>query len=192
MSEPIDIDAIELECLERMERSVDYLSRELRGLRTGRASTALLEFVKVDYYGSSTDMRELAAISVSESTQLLVKPFDPGAKQEILKAIERSGLGLNPQVEGNAIRINVPSPSADRRKQLAAQVRKLAEESRVAIRNERREANRLIEKAAADRQSGISEDDSKRARSRIDDLTKSSTDRVDELANRKVAEIEEI
>lgn len=192
MSEPQDLDTIELECLERMEKSVDYLTRELRGLRTGRANTALLEYVKVDYYGSSTDLRELAAISVSEATQLLVKPFDPGAKHEIVKAIERAGLGLNPQLEGGVIRINVPPPSADRRKQLATQVRKLAEESRIAIRNERRDANRLIDKLAADRQSGLSEDDAKRAKARIDDLTKSSTDRVDQLADRKVGEIEEI
>jgi ribosome recycling factor len=188
----LDIDTIELECLERMERSVEYLARELRGLRTGRANTALLEYVKVDYYGSSTDMRELAAISVSESTQLLVKPFDPGAKHEIVKAIERSGLGLNPQLEGSVIRINVPSPSADRRKQLAAQVRKLGEESKIAVRNERRDANKLIDRLAADKQSGVSEDDAKRAKTRIDDLTKSSTERIDDLSQRKVAEIEEI
>lgn len=188
----LDLDTIELECLERMERSVEYLSRELRGLRTGRASTALLEYVKVDYYGSSTDMRELAAISVSEATQLLVKPFDPGAKHEIVKAIERSGLGLNPQVEGSVIRINVPSPSADRRKQLATQVRKLAEESKVAVRNERRDANKLIDRLAADKQSGVSEDDAKRAKARIDDLTKGSTERIEDLSQRKVAEIEEI
>ena len=87
MDEASDLDTVELECLERMEKSFDYLQRELRGLRTGRATTALLEYVKVDYYGSSTDLRELAAISVAEATQLVVKPFDPGSKHEIVKAI---------------------------------------------------------------------------------------------------------
>ena len=118
----MDLDTILLETEERMQRSSDYLQRELRGIRTGRASTALLEYIKVDYYGSHTDLRELAAISVPEATQLLVKPFDPGSKSDIIRAIETSGLGLNPMSEGNAIRINVPAPSADRRKQLMTQV----------------------------------------------------------------------
>ncbi len=187
-----DLDSVELECLDRMEKSTDYLHRELRGLRTGRASTALLEYVKVDYYGSSTDLRELAAISVAEATQLMVKPFDPGSKHEIVKAIEKAGLGLNPQVEGNAIRINVPAPSAERRRQLATQVRKLAEEAKVAIRNERRDANKHIDRLAADKSAGVSEDDAKRAKTRIDELTKTSTERVDEMSTKKVAEIEEV
>ena len=187
-----DLDSVELECLDRMEKSTDYLHRELRGLRTGRASTALLEYVKVDYYGSSTDLRELAAISVAEATQLMVKPFDPGSKHEIVKAIEKAGLGLNPQVEGNAIRINVPAPSAERRKQLATQVRKLAEEAKIAIRNERRDANKHIDRLAADKSAGVSEDDAKRAKTRIDELTKTSTERVDEMSTKKVAEIEEV
>lgn len=192
MDEASDLDTVELECLERMEKSFDYLQRELRGLRTGRATTALLEYVKVDYYGSSTDLRELAAISVAEATQLVVKPFDPGSKHEIVKAIEKAGLGLNPQVEGNAIRINVPSPSAERRKQLATQVRKLAEDAKVAIRNERRDANKHVDRLGADKSAGVSEDDAKRAKTRIDEMTKSSTDRVDEMASKKIAEIEEI
>lgn len=192
MDETLDLDGVELQCLERMEKSVEHLRKELRGLRTGRASTALLEFIKVDYYGSSTDLRELAAISVAEATQLLVKPFDPGSKSEIVKAIEKSGLGLNPQVEGGVIRINVPPPSADRRRQLATQVKKLAEDAKIAIRNERRDANKLIEKLAADKSAGVSEDEAKRAKTRIDDLTKSSTDSVDEMSSKKIAEIEEV
>jgi len=188
MDTPDDPDTIELECLDRMEKSVDYLQRELRGIRTGRATTALLEYIKVEYYGSSTDLRELAAISVAEATQLVVKPFDPGAKNEIVKAIERSGLGLNPQIEGGSIRINVPPPSAERRKQLVGQVKKMAEDAKVAIRNERRDANKHLDRLASE----ISEDDLKRSKARIDDLTKSSTDQVDGLASRKTAEIEEV
>ncbi len=188
----MDLDTILLECEERMQKSLDYLQRELRGLRTGRASTALLEYVKVDYYGSMTDMRELAAISVSDASQLLVKPFDPGAKSAIIKAIETSGLGLNPQAEGTQIRINVPAPSADRRKQLATQVKKLAEESRVAIRNERRDANKSIEAAKSDTKIKVSEDHAKSAKESVDDLTKSYSTKVDELSAKKVSEIEEI
>jgi ribosome recycling factor len=188
----MDLDTILLECEERMQKSVDYLQRELRGLRTGRASTALLEYVKVEYYGSMTDLRELAAISVPEASQLLCKPFDPSAKAAIIRAIETSGLGLNPQAEGNQIRINVPPPSADRRKQLAGQVKKLAEESRVSIRNERRDANKAIDLAKADPKVKVSEDQAKGAKESVDDLTKQYTTRIDEMAAKKVAEIEEI
>ena len=188
----MDLDTILLECEERMEKSVDYLARELRGMRTGRANTAMLEYIKVDYYGSMTDLRELAAINVAEATQLLVKPFDPGAKSEIIKAIEKSGLGLNPMSEGNAIRINVPAPSADRRKQLAVQVKKLAEESKITIRNERRDANKAVDALAADKKAGVTEDQAESAKEDIDDFTKKHTAKLDELADKKVAEIEEV
>ena len=188
----MDLDTILLECEERMEKSVDYLARELRGMRTGRANTAMLEYIKVDYYGSMTDLRELAAINVAEATQLLVKPFDPGAKSEIIKAIEKSGQGLNPMSEGTAIRINVPAPSADRRKQLAVQVKKLAEESKITIRNERRDANKAVDALAADKKAGVTEDMAKSAKEDIDDFTKKHTAKLDELADKKVAEIEEV
>jgi ribosome recycling factor len=188
----VDLDTILLECEERMEKSVDYLTRELRGMRTGRANTAMLEYVKVDYYGSLTDLRELAAINVAEATQLLVKPFDPGAKGEIVKAIEKSGLGLNPMTEGNQIRINVPAPSADRRKQLAVQVKKLAEESKITIRNERRDANKAIDGLEADKKAGVTEDMAKSAKEDVDAFTKKHTEKVDELAAKKGAEIEEV
>jgi len=187
----MDLDTIMLECEERMEKSLEYLQRELRGMRTGRANAAMLEYVKVDYYGSLTDLRELAAINVTEATQLLVKPFDPGAKNEIVKAIEKAGLGLNPQVEGNQIRISVPAPSSDRRKQLAAQVKKLSEESKISIRNERRDANKAVDAMVADKKSGISEDGAKGCKEDIDEFTKKHTTRVDEIMNKKVAEIEE-
>lgn len=188
----MDLDTILLETDERMQKSSDYLQRELRGIRTGRASTALLEYIKVDYYGSHTDLRELAAISVSEATQLVVKPFDPGAKHDIVRAIETSGLGLNPMVEGQIIRINVPAPSADRRKQLVSQVKKLAEESKVAVRNERRDANKAVDALAADKKAGVTEDMAKSAKEDIDDFTKKHTAKLDELADKKVAEIEEV
>jgi ribosome recycling factor len=188
----MDLDTILLECEDRMTKSLEHLQRELRGMRTGRASTGLLEYLKVDYYGSHTDLRELAAITVPEPTQLLVKPFDPSSKQTIVKAIETSGLGLNPQVEGTVIRINVPPPSAERRKQLVSQVKKTAEETKVAIRNERRDANKHVEALVSDKRNPISDDDADRAKSEIDDLTRKYTAKVDELTAKKIAEIEEI
>ena len=126
----MDLASIQSETKSKMDKSVEHLERELRGIRTGRATPGLIESVKVDYYGSMTDLRDIAGISTPEPTQLLVKPFDASAKQAIVKAIESADLGLNPIPEGNAVRINVPAPSAERRKQLAAQVRKLAEDAK--------------------------------------------------------------
>jgi len=186
----MDIDTVLLECEDRMNKSVEHLARELRGMRTGRASTALLEYLKVDYYGSSTDLRELAAINVAEATQLVVKPFDPGARQEIMKAIEKAG--YNPMAEGSMFRISVPPPSAERRKQLSGQVRKLAEDTKVAIRNERRDANKHIEQMLHDKKAGVTEDAAKSAKEDIDKLTQDHTHKVDEMSTKKITEVEEI
>ncbi|MCA9297701.1 MAG: ribosome-recycling factor, partial [Phycisphaerales bacterium] len=137
-----DPDTILLEAEEAMQKATQYLGDELRGVRTGRATPALVEYVKVDYYGSPTDLKQLAAISTPEPTQLLIKPFDAGALNEIKKAIENAGLGLNPQTEAKQIRINVPTPSKERRQQLVTQVKKMGEEQKVVIRNARRDANK--------------------------------------------------
>ncbi|MSR44501.1 MAG: ribosome recycling factor [Phycisphaerales bacterium] len=188
----MDIDTVLLEAEERMLKSLDYLQREYRGVRTGRANTALLEYIKVEYYGSFVDLREIAAVSVPEPTQLLVKPFDPGAKNEIIKAIEKSGLGLNPQSEGNQIRVMLPSPSADRRKQLAVQVRKMAEDARVTVRNERRDANKALDALKNDPKSKMSEDQVTSGKDYIDELTKTTGKKIDDLTTKKVTEIEEI
>ena len=163
-------DAITNDTKARMAKSIEYFQKELRGFRTGRASTALLEYLKVEAYGSMMDLREIAAVSVSESTQLLVKPFDPTLKNPIAKAIETADLGLNPQVEGEAIRINVPPPSAERRAQLASQVRKLAEETRIAVRNERREGMKRVDSRAKDKSDSLSEDQAKDLKNEVDGL----------------------
>ena len=188
----MDLDSILLEAEDRMDKTVQHLERELRGIRTGRATTALIEYIKVNYYGSPTDLRELASIAVPEPTQLMVKPFDPGAKQEIIKAIESADLGLNPQTEGAAIRINVPPPSAERRKQLVNQVRKSAEEARVAVRNERRDANKHIDTLVKDKTSHLSEDQGKSAKDDVEQMTKSHIEKVDSISEKKVKEIEDI
>lgn len=172
-----------------MDKALEYLSRELRGIRTGRASTALVEYLKVDYYGSSTDLRDLAAISVPEPTQLLVKPFDPASKASIAKAIESADLGLNPTVDGETIRIAVPSPSTERRTQLAAQAKKMGEESKVAVRNERRDAQKQIDSLVKDKSSSMSEDQGKAAKSNIDEATKGHISQIDEVVAKKVVEI---
>lgn len=179
------------ECGQRMDKSVEYYDKELRGIRTGRASTALVDYVKVEYYGNPTNLRELAAVSVPEPTQLLVKPFDPQVKNEIVKAIETADLGLNPQVDGQAIRINVPPPSAERRKQLVTQVKKMAEQARVAIRNERRDAMKHIDQLVKDKSNALSEDQGKDAKDEIEELTRKHTSLIDEHCEKKAKEIEE-
>ncbi|MHC4128100.1 MAG: ribosome recycling factor [Planctomycetota bacterium] len=188
----MEVDQILGECRQRMAKSLEYFQRELRGIRTGRATTALIDYIKVDYYGSSTELRELAAISVPEPTLLLVKPFDPTCAGEIIKCLETADLGLNPQSQGNAIRVAVPPPSAERRKQLMGQVRKMAEDTRVAVRNERRDANRHIDQLVKDKTSHVSEDNAKDAKDDVEKLTKQNIEKVDETCNKKVAEIEEI
>lgn len=186
----MDIDEILLECEERMDNTVDYLGRELRGIRTGRASTALLEYIKVDYYGSPTDLRELAAVSVADATSLMVKPFDPGAKNEIVKAIETSDLGLNPQTDGGTIRISIPAPTADRRKQLVAQVKKLGEDAKVALRNERRDANKRMDQAQEEQK--LADDLIKGCKTDVDDLTKKHSTTIEDLTSKKATEIADI
>ena len=188
----MDLDTVLLEAEERMETGTEYFQRELRGVRTGRATSALVEYVKVDYYGSSTDLRELAGISVADATTLVVKPFDPGSKGEIVRAIENAGIGVRAVAEGNAVRVSVPAPSADRRKQLGTQVKKMAEESKVVVRNERRDANKSIDALLADKKAGVTEDQAERAKESIDELTKRFTARIEELAAKKIAEIEEV
>ncbi len=180
------------ECRSKMDKSVDYFGKELHGVRTGRASTALIEYVKIDYYGSATDLKDIAAISVSEATQLVVKPYDPASKNDIIKGLETADLGLNPQSEGDIIRINIPAPSAERRAQLVGQVKKMAEESKIAIRNERRDAIKHIDALVKDKNNAVSEDDGKHGKDEVESLTKKHVSKIDEMCETKSKEIETI
>ena len=184
------IDQILKDCRAKMDKSVEHFERELRGLRTGRATTALIDYVKVDYYGNPTDLKAVASVSVPEPTQLMVKPFDPSTKNEIIKAIEKADLGLNPMSEGNAIRINVPAPSAERRQQLVNQIKRMGEESKVAIRNERRDAIKHVDGQVKEKV--VSEDQGKSAKSQIEDMTKKHIDQIDQMASRKSAEVTQV
>ena len=138
-----------------MSKSMDYLKGELKGIRTGRASTALVDFVKVDYYGSPTDLKALAAVSIPEATQILIQPFDPGSVQDIKKAIEAANLGLNPVADGKVIRLSVPPLSKERRQQLVQQVKKMGEEAKVACRNIRRDSIKHADQLAKDKDAHI-------------------------------------
>ena len=129
-------------------------------------------------------------MSVAEATVLMVKPFDPGAKNEIIKAIESSDLGLNPQSDGGTIRISVPTPTAERRQQLVAQVKKMGEDAKVSCRNARRDAIKHVESTGSEQK--LSDDDVDRAKSEIEDSTKGHVSKVDEMISKKVAEVEEV
>ena len=186
------IKEIAKDCRLKMDKTLDYYERELKGVRTGRASTALIEYVKVDYYGSSTDLRDIAAVNVVDATQLVVKPYDPSSKSEIVKALESADLGLNPQADGDTIRVSIPAPSSERRQQLATQVKKMGEESKIAIRNERRDANKLIDNQIKDKSNDESEDDGKHGKSEIESLTKKHTAKIEEMCKSKVDDIQSI
>lgn len=188
----MDLDTVLLEAEESMDKAVDYLKNELRGVRTGRASTALVEYVKVDYYGSPTDLRQLAVISVPEPTQILIKPFDASSVQEIRKAIETAGLGLNPIVEAKQIRLALPPLSGERRQQLANSVRQMGEKAKVSIRNTRRDANKHIETAAKDKANPLSEDAVEKAKEDVQELLKKYEAAVDAAVNAKIKEVQEI
>ena len=180
-------DDILLECEEHMEKAVEHLRHELRGIRTGRASPALVENIKVDYYGSPTDLRSIAAISVPEATQILIKPFSPQDLKSIEKAINDSKIGLTPHSDGKQLRLMLPPLSQERRLQLAGQCKALAEDAKIRIRNARRDANKLAdtEQKAGD----MTEDEANGAKEQIQELTKNYEKKVDDLIEHKKSEI---
>lgn len=188
----MDIDESLLTCEDSMDKAVDYLKGELRGVRTGRASTALVEFIKVDYYGSPTELRQLALINVPEPTQLLIKPFDASSTKEIGKAIEASGLGLNPTVEAKQIRLNLPSLSGDRRKQLIGSVKQMGEQAKVTIRNARRDANKHVDQVVKNKTQHLSEDSAEDAKDDVQKLLKKYEAMVDELIAAKTKEVQQV
>ena len=188
----MEMDEVLMETEEAMEKAVAYLKQELRGIRTGRANTALVEYVKVDYYGAPTDLRELAIISVPEPTQLLVKPFDPSSLQLIVKGIQNAGLGLNPVAEGRQIRLNLPSLSGERRNQLVGSVKQMGEQAKVAIRNARRDGNKHIDQALKDKSQHLSEDEAENTKEQVQDLVKQYEKQVESLVADKMKDIQTV
>ena len=175
---------------EKMEGQVEHLRHEFTGLRTGRASVALLDQVKVDYYGTPTALKQVATLATPESRLITVQPFEKTLMKDIEKAIMASGLGLTPTNDGKLIRLPIPPLTEERRKDLVKVAKRLTEEVRVHIRNIRRDALEDIKKAQKD--SGLSEDDAKKAHDEIQKLTDAYMVKVDELLKKKEAEITEI
>jgi ribosome recycling factor len=172
---------------DNMDKTISYFEQELRGIRTGRASTGLVENLKVDYYGSPTPLKQLANLAVPQPNSIVIKPFDPGSTAQIEKAIKNSELSIAPLVEGNMIRLNIPDLSEERRQQLITQVKNLAEEAKIGIRNIRRDANKHLENEEKDK--AITEDDLELGKKQIDDITKKHTAKIDELVKHKSQEI---
>jgi ribosome recycling factor len=181
------LDDILMDCEEHMDKSIDHLKHELRGIRTGRATPALVEHIKVEYYGSPTDLKSIAAISVPEATQILIKPFTPQDMRAIEKAINDSKIGLTPHSDGKQIRLMLPPLSQERRLQLAGQCKTHAEQTKVAIRNARRDANKLID---TEEKGGIlTEDEAERGKEDVQELTRTFEKKVDDLIDHKRKEI---
>ena len=177
------------DCKDRMDKALDVLRNELKGLRTGRASPALLDSLRVEYYGSATPIKQLASVSAPEPQQLLIKPFDAAALKDIEKAIRSSDLGLAPDNDGKVIRLKIPAMSGDQRTKLAKKVKELAENAKVSCRNVRRDSNKHVE--TEEKAKTMSEDDAKKAKEKIQDVLKQYETKADEVAAAKTKEIME-
>jgi ribosome recycling factor len=182
-------DEILLDVEERMEKAITVLKSTLAGIRTGRANPALVDSLKVEVYGSTTPIRQIAAVGAPEPTQIVIRPYDPGTLKDIEKAIQASDLGLNPQSDGRVIRLNVPPLSTEVRRKLVARVKELAEEAKVALRNVRRDGNKMAD--AAEKDKSLSEDACEGLKAEIQDLTKEYESRATKLAAAREKEVME-
>ncbi len=171
----------------KMEKSAAKLEKELASIRTGRASSALLEDIRVTYYGSLTPLNQIATISVPEARLITIQPWDKSIIKDIEKAITHSDLGLTPSSDGNVIRISFPPLTEERRKELVKVVKKIGEEYKIAIRNVRREGNEEVK--GMEKEKVISEDESKRALKEIQKITNDYIKRIDEILSIKEKEI---
>lgn len=171
----------------RMTAALDSLGREFASVRTGRASTALLDTIRVDYYGTPTPINQMASVSVPDARTLTIQPWEGNQLQAIEKAIMKSDLGLTPVDDGKMIRLNIPPLTEERRKQLAKNVAKMAEEGRVAIRNLRRDANDKLKAMGKDKK--VSGDDERRGHAEIQKTTDKLIQKVDDLLRKKEQEI---
>jgi ribosome recycling factor len=184
------LDDILMDCEMQMEKAVDHLQHELRGIRTGRASPALVEHVKVEYYGTPTDLRSIAAISIPEATQILIKPFNPSDLRLIEKAINDSKLNLTPHSDGKQLRLILPPMSQEVRLRMVGQCKKLSEDVKVQIRNARRDANKVID---TEQKGGIlTEDDAEGGKEQVQELTKSYEEKVEAMLEHKRKDILEV
>lgn len=175
------------EAKSRMDKSLENLQHELSKIRSGKATTALLDTVRVDYYGTMTDLNKLANVSVIDPHTLSVQPWDKGSMQSIEKAIQSADLGLNPMNDGQVIRVPIPALNEERRRELVKLSKKFGEEAKIAVRNIRRDANEKLKKSEKDEH--LSEDERKHGEKKIQDMTDDHSKVVDDILAEKEKEI---
>ena len=172
---------------EKMKKTVKVLQNSLKSLRTGRASTGLVENIKADFYGTPTPLKQMAALATPQSDLIIIKPFDPSSIKEIEKAIKNSDLSISPVVDGKMIRLGIPPLSEERRKQIVAQAKQAGEQAKISIRNIRRDGNKHLEKE--EKNKIITEDQRDDGKKQIDDATKKFSSEVDAVIKKKADEI---
>ena len=182
-----DPKSLAAEARKKMDGAIEHLRRELAGVRTGRASVALLDSVHVDAYGASVPLSQVASLSIPEPTVIVAQPFDPSLLAAVEKAIRAANLGLNPSNDGKLVRVPLPPLTDERRKELSKVVHKLAEEARNAVRQVRRDANDRLKKMLKDH--AISEDDERRALDEMQKLTDQQVALIEELQTKKDADL---
>ena len=175
------------EAKSKMNKAIEHYKYEVSHIRTGRASTHILNPVKVDYYGTPTPLNNVANITIPEAQLISIQPFDPSSIELIEKAIIESDIGLTPSNDGNIIRLNIPTLTDDRRKELVKQVHKIIEDGKIAIRNIRRDANDQLKKL--EKSHDLSEDNLKRELDNIQEITNQNISRLDEVQSNKEKEI---
>ena len=171
----------------RMQKAVEALKHELMTVRTGRASSGLVEHIKVEYYGTPTPLQQLATISTPDAKLIVITPYDKTALGSIEKAIQKSDLGLTPNSDGNVVRLSIPPLTEERRKELAKHIRKRVEEARVAVRNVRRDVHDHLRKL--EHEHSISQDDLKRSENDLQKLTDEQVSQVDSIGEEKEQEV---
>jgi ribosome recycling factor len=185
----MDPEEILFDAEERMEKAVNRLRDNLAGIRTGRANPGLVDSLRVEVYGSTSPIKQLASVGVPEPTQIVIRPYDPTTLKDIEKAIIASDLGFNPQNDGRLIRLNIPPLSGEVRRKMVTRVKELAEETRVAIRNIRRDANKAADQGEKAKE--MSEDARDETKKDVQELTKKYEDSVGVLAKNREAEVME-
>ena len=185
-----EIDEIRDMLDEKIDKSLSFLRENLNTVRAGRANPALLDKVMVDYYGTPTPLKSLANIAVPDPRMLIIAPFDPKSLHEIEKAINVANIGINPSNDGKMIRLQIPSLTEERRKELTKLVRKYGEEAKVAVRNERRQTNEILKKQEKD--GDLTEDDLKNEEKLVQKATDDAISEIDKIVERKEAEIMEV
>jgi ribosome recycling factor len=174
----------------RMEKAVEDFRKELATVRTGRANAALLDNVRVDFYGTPTPVNQLGTVTVPEATMLVISPWDPGVVAAIDKAIRASDLGLNPTNDGKVVRVPIPAPTEERRKELVKHIHKVLENHRTAVRNIRRDIKEAIDKLEKDKK--ISQDEQKRSLEELERVSHAETKKIEDLSAAKEKEVMEI